>query len=127
MTGAAGSLACLLRGKAKAIQTDTTEQIFFVCLSFYWKTPGNDQFDHFTGKHCSPQTGFLLQRSSSSPDNGHPFLGCWTGLICRKAKVELALGGSNNETFWALQSTGLGVIKEEKSRYCKAQVSKGKV
>lgn len=99
-------------------------------LEFFWFVchfTGNDQFDHFTGKHCSPQTGFLLQSSSSSPDNGQSFLGGWTGLICRKAKAELALGGSNNETFQALQSTGLGVIKEEKSRYCKAQVSKGKV
>lgn len=38
----------------------------------------------------------------------------------------MALGGSSNETFWALQSTELGVIKEE-SRHRKAQVSKGKV
>lgn len=39
----------------------------------------------------------------------------------------MALGGSNNETLWALQSTELGIIKEEESRHCKAQVSKGKV
>lgn len=89
-------------------------------------------FDHFTGNlqntTAPSPVSFPLQSFSSSPDQGQPFLGCWTGLICRKAKAELALGGSNNkETFWALQSTGLGVIKEEESRLCKAQVSKGKV
>lgn len=114
MTGAAGSPACLLRGKAKATQTPRND--FFVCL-----------FDHFTGKHLSPLTGFLLQGSSSFSGKGQQFLDCWTGLICRKAEVGIALGGSNNETFWALQSTELGVIKEEESRHCKAQVSKGKV
>lgn len=87
MAGAAGSPACLLRWKAKATQIDTMKWFLFVCL-----------FDHFTGKHCSPQTGFLLQGSSSFPYKEQQFLDCWTGLICRKAKVEMALGGSNNET-----------------------------
>ena len=98
--------------------SDTTETFFL--------------FDHFTGNQqnatATSPVSFPLQSSSSSPDQGQPFLGCWTALICREAKVELALGGcNNNETFWALQSTGLGVIKEEERRHCRAQVSKGKV
>lgn len=76
----------------------------------------------------SAQFLFFSRASATLQDQEQPFQGCWTGLIFREAKAELVLGRSNNEeTFWALQSTRLGVIKEEESRHCKAQVSKGKV
>lgn len=88
--------------------------------------------DHFAGMWQNATAlslvSFPLQSSSNSPDQEQPFLGCWTGLVFREAKAELVLGRSNNEeTFWALQSARLGVIKEEESRHCKTQVSKGKV
>lgn len=50
---------------------------------------------------------FLSRVPAATQSQGQPFLGCWAGLICREAKAELALGGSNNESFWALQSRKL--------------------
>lgn len=88
--------------------------------------------DHFAGMWqkataLSP-VSFPLESFSNSPEQEQPLLSCWSGLIFREAKAEQVLGGSNiKETFRALQSARLGVIKEEESRHCKAQVSKGKV
>lgn len=76
-----------------------------------------------------PGQFLFLSRAPAAPQPGTSIPGQrgWSGLVCGEAKAELALGGSNNmESFWVLQATGLGVIKEER-RHGKAHVSKGKV